>query len=40
MTASVELLSVLVTIAVILTAIAPVVLLILLARDWKKGEQW
>jgi hypothetical protein len=40
MTASVEFFSILVSIGLIITAAAPVVLIILLIRDWRKGNLW
>ncbi len=40
MTASQDLLSILVTIALIVTAVAPVALLVMLVRDWLKGRLW
>jgi hypothetical protein len=39
-TASVELFSFLVSLGLIVTAAAPVVLIILLIRDWRKGTLW
>jgi len=39
-TASVELFSFLVSLGLIVTAAAPVVLLIMLIRDWRKGTLW
>ena len=40
MTASAGFLSMLVSIALLITIVSPVVLIILLIRDWKRGEQW
>jgi len=40
MTASLGLLSTLVGIAVLITAISPVVLIVLLIRDWKGKKLW
>lgn len=40
MTASVGFLSMLVGIALLITMVSPVVLIIFLIRDWKRGEQW
>lgn len=40
MTASVGLLSVMVTVATILAALALLVLAVLWIRDWKKGQLW
>jgi hypothetical protein len=40
MTASTQLLATLVGIMVIFTAISPVILLWLLARDWIRGHLW
>lgn len=40
MTASLGLLSVLVGTAVLVTAVSPVVLIILLIRDWKGKKLW
>lgn len=40
MIASTGFLSVLVTVCLAVTAAAPVVLLIMLVRDWKKGNLW
>ncbi|HSR51073.1 MAG TPA: hypothetical protein VLV83_09595 [Acidobacteriota bacterium] len=40
MTASVDFLSILVIAALLLSAATPVVLLILLVRDWKSGGLW
>jgi hypothetical protein len=40
MIASEGFLSLLVTIAVVMTMISPVLLLAFLIRDWKRGEQW
>lgn len=40
MTASVTLLSVLVTGALLLTMATPIILITLLIRDWKRGTQW
>jgi len=40
MTASVELLSILVSTALLLTITTPVILIILLIRDWKRGTLW
>lgn len=40
MTASVGFLSALVSIAILITMVSPVVLIIFLIRDWKRGEQW
>lgn len=40
MTASVGFLSLLVSAALIITMISPVVLILFLIIDWKRGEQW
>lgn len=40
MMASQGFLTILVTVALILTAVAPITLLILLVRDWTKGKLW
>lgn len=40
MTASLGFFSTLVSVAVIMTVISPIVLIIFLIRDWKRGEQW
>lgn len=40
MTASVEFLTMLVSIAVLITMASPVILIFFLIRDWKRGEQW
>ncbi|HSR67101.1 MAG TPA: hypothetical protein VLU25_04110 [Acidobacteriota bacterium] len=40
MTASADFLSILVTAALLLSAAAPVLLLIFLVRDWKKDQLW
>lgn len=40
MIASVELLSFLVSAALILTVATPIILIVLLIRDWKRGTQW
>mgnify|MGYP006307855917 FL=1 len=40
MMASEGFLSVLVSIALVITAIAPVALLVMLVRDWKRGNLW
>lgn len=40
MTASVGLLSVLVTVATVFAALAPLVLAVMWVRDWKKGQLW
>lgn len=40
MTASVGVLSALVSIALFITMLSPVVLIIFLILDWKRGEQW
>jgi hypothetical protein len=37
---SVEWLSGLVTVALVITTAAPLILLLLLLRDWRKGELW
>ena len=33
-------LTVMVTIGLVVTAIAPLVLIVMLIRDWKKGQLW
>ena len=40
MMASADVLSILVSVALVITAIAPVALLIMLVRDWKRGNLW
>ena len=40
MTISSTVLAVLVTIALIITTIAPIVLLTLFVRDWRRGKLW
>ena len=40
MMASVGLLSFLVVSALLLTVATPVILIVLLIRDWKRGSQW
>ena len=40
MTASLQLFSILVSVAFAITVFSPIVLVILLIRDWKRGEQW
>ncbi|WP_455219459.1 hypothetical protein [Kaarinaea lacus] len=40
MTASVSFLSMLVSTALLITMVSPIVLIIFLIRDWKRGEQW
>ena len=40
MTASVNFLSMLVSIAMLITMVSPVVLIMFLIRDWRRGEQW
>jgi hypothetical protein len=40
MTASTEFLTLLVSIALLATMISPIVLIIFLVRDWKRGQQW
>ena len=40
MTASSEFLTILVSTALLITMVSPVVLIIFLVRDWKRGEQW
>jgi len=40
MTASTGVLAALVTIALIMTMISPVVLIVFLIRDWIRGQQW
>ena len=40
MTASTGFLGTLVTVCLVVTAAAPVVLLIMLVRDWRKGNLW
>lgn len=40
MTASVGFLSILVSIALLATMISPIVLIIFLIRDWRRGQQW
>lgn len=40
MIASVATLSLLVGGALIITVLSPIVLLLLLVKDWKRGEQW
>jgi len=38
--ASVDLLSILVTTALVITVFTPVILIVLFIRDWKRGIQW
>ena len=40
MTASVDFLTMLVSMAVLITMVSPVILILFLIRDWKRGEQW
>lgn len=40
MTISATLLGIIVTIALIISAIAPICLLILFVRDWRRGKLW
>jgi len=40
MTASIGFLTLLVTIALLATMVSPVVLIIFLILDWKRGQQW
>lgn len=40
MTASVDFLSSLVSVALFITMLSPIVLIVFLIRDWKRGEQW
>ena len=40
MTASVGMLSTLVLMALVIAAVTPVILIILLIRDWTRREQW
>ena len=40
MTASVQFLTILVSTALLITMVSPVILIIFLIRDWKRGEQW
>ena len=40
MTASVGVLSALVSVALFITILSPIVLIIFLVLDWKRGEQW
>ena len=40
MNASVSFLTMLVSIALLVTMVSPIVLIIFLIRDWKRGEQW
>lgn len=40
MTASVSFLSILVSAALLITMVSPVVLIVFLIRDWKRGQQW
>jgi hypothetical protein len=40
MIASLGLFSTLVSIALLMTIITPIVLIVLLIRDWKRGTQW
>ena len=40
MTASVGFLTFLVGAALLITMVSPIVLIIFLIRDWKRGEQW
>jgi hypothetical protein len=40
MTASLEFFSLLVSMAFVITIVSPVVLIVFLIRDWKRGEQW
>jgi len=40
MTASISFLSILVGIALVMTIIAPLALLVLWLRDWKRGRLW
>lgn len=38
--ASVALLSILVTTALVITVFTPIILIVLFIRDWKRGIQW
>ena len=40
MTASVGFLTILVSLALLATMISPIVLIIFLILDWKRGQQW
>ena len=40
MSVSAGVLSVLITVALLVTAVAPIVLLTLFARDWMRGKLW
>jgi hypothetical protein len=40
MTASLAFFSILVSVAFAITVVSPMVLIIFLIRDWKRGEQW
>lgn len=40
MTASVEVLAVLVVAAIIVAAVSPLILVTLWVKDWKKGQLW
>lgn len=40
MTASIGFLTFLVSAALLITMVSPIVLIIFLVRDWKRGEQW
>jgi len=40
MTASVEILALLVILAIAVTAVAPLILITLWIKDWKKGQLW
>lgn len=40
MTASVEILMILVVTAIAVTAVAPLILITLWIKDWKKGQLW
>ena len=40
MSATEGFLSVMVTVSLVITAVAPLVLLVMLIRDWKKGQLW
>lgn len=40
MTASIGLLSTLVSVALLMTVATPIILIVLLIKDWKRGTQW
>lgn len=40
MTASVGFFTILVSLALVITMISPILLILFLIRDWRRGEQW